>query len=117
MLSVGAHAVIPDRPELHAIASRYVSAMCPRIQDELEDAIERKDVYAAEREHQRLNDLRETCKETQMEIVDAAMDRMGRNAELEARYQQLCHKSGPLVCNLFPRVTVSGCMNQNGQEA
>jgi hypothetical protein len=116
MLSVGAAAVIPDRPELKQIASRYVSAMCPHIQDELEDAIDRKDVHAAERERQRLNDLRETCKATRVEILDAALDTKRRNAELEARYQQLANKGGPLVCNLFPRVTVNGCMNQNGQD-
>lgn len=111
MVRIGAARLIPDRPELRAIASRYVSAMCPRIQDELEDAIERKDVSAAERERQRLVDLRKTCNDTRMDIVE--MDRQGRSAELEARYQQLCSKNGgPLVCNLFPRVT--GC--QHGQE-
>lgn len=117
MVSVGAAtAGFSDRPELRAIASRYVSAMCPRIQDELENAIDRKDVNAAEREHQRLSDLRETCKDTRMEMVDPSADRMGRNAELEARYQQLCNKSEALVCNLFPRVSVNGCITQNGQE-
>jgi hypothetical protein len=117
MVTVGAAAVIPDRPELRAIASRYVSAMCPRIQDELEDAIERKDVNAAEREHQRLKDLRETCRETRIDMVDTSLDRSGRNAELEARYQQLCSKNSALVCNLFPRVNVNGCMVTNSNEA
>lgn len=114
MVSVGAAAVIPDRPELRAIASRYVSAMCPRIQDELESAIDRKDVWAAEREHQRLSDLRDTYKETRMDGPDVALDRMGRTADLEARYQQLCDKNSLVMCNLFPRVSVSSCLNQNG---
>merc|ERR1719174_686798 len=117
MVAVGAATVIPDRPELRAIASRYVSAMCPRIQDELEHAIERKDMYAAEREHQRLSDLRETCRGTRLEFTDPNLDRMGRNAELEAKYQQLCNRNSALVCNLFPRAHVNGCMNGNSQEA
>lgn len=116
MVSLGtASAFIPNRPDNRAIASRYVSAMHPRIQTELESAIDRKDINAAEREHQRLSDLRDSCKETR--VPELKEDKIGRNAEIEAKYQQLCNKNGPLVCNLFPRVSVSGCMNQNGQEA
>lgn len=94
-----------DRPELCAIAARYVQTMWPQILDELEAAIDRQDRPAAQQEHQRLHELRAVC--SQLGDRRAALvpaDRSGRSTELEARYKQLVDRSGPLMCSLLPNL-------------
>lgn len=113
----GAAAILVERPELRPIASRYVTAMTPKVLDELETALDRGDRAAAALEHQRLDDLRSSwlsgAGPGNLGIGprgvaggdDVAIDVPGeraRKAQLEARYQQLVHRRGPLVCGLLP---------------
>mmetsp|Transcript_85204 Transcript_85204/g.237872 ORF Transcript_85204/g.237872 Transcript_85204/m.237872 type:complete len:264 (-) Transcript_85204:160-951(-) len=107
----GSLAVLAQRPEFRAVALRYVAAITPQILDELETALDRGDRLAARAEHQRLTDLRAIGGITDSTaitpvgaaggLIDSPAER-GRRAQLEARYQQLVNRSGPLVCNFVP---------------
>lgn len=87
------------RPELRSVASQYVSSMRAYLLDEFEDALERRDTWAARRLHNRLMQLRLGSSRW----GDATCgDANGRGAELEARYQQYCSEHDPIMCSLVP---------------
>eukprot|EP00929_Paragymnodinium_shiwhaense_P096195 TRINITY_DN57724_c0_g1_i1.p1 TRINITY_DN57724_c0_g1~~TRINITY_DN57724_c0_g1_i1.p1 ORF type:complete len:300 (+),score=70.50 TRINITY_DN57724_c0_g1_i1:95-994(+) len=100
-----------EHAELRHVASDYVEALTPQVLDDLEAALDRGDCRSAEKEHQRLAELRlaACCASgTPFPAVHgagAAPDaswmlpgQRSRKAHLEARYQQLVHRRGPLVC-------------------
>lgn len=102
---------VAERPDLRAIGFRYVTAMRAHALNELESALDRQDTKAAQREHDRLSDLRD--RRVGGRFADATCgDPAGRSVELEARYQQVCHGSGPLMCTMLPKCVGVDCAVQ-----
>eukprot|EP00928_Gymnodinium_smaydae_P082013 TRINITY_DN65441_c0_g1_i1.p1 TRINITY_DN65441_c0_g1~~TRINITY_DN65441_c0_g1_i1.p1 ORF type:complete len:241 (-),score=51.28 TRINITY_DN65441_c0_g1_i1:91-813(-) len=93
-------AELAGRPELRAVVARYATTVLPHVLDDLEHALDRGDRHAAQQEHARLEALRTVAEEEDAQLL--ARCEAGRTAQLEARYQQLVHRTGPLVCGMLP---------------